>query len=221
MRARFVDECDPSPLVPYKRVAQARGKFQSRSTTTDDNDFVKWYVLGCLVKSHARIEIVRCSLKHFGHSQSGTYRESVRGERGTVFARLKGDREFWTRTRWRKGEELDFNILSQNCECLRCSTSNSSEGAERVRESRDQRCRQGARKRRTPVLLCPCGGPKWDAVPSGARGCLFAGARTRRWARSHGRSRIDRRRLFWRTETNHRSRQRPEARDRYAGLRHL
>jgi isocitrate/isopropylmalate dehydrogenase len=30
---------------------------------------------------------------------------------------------------------------------------------------RDQRCRQGARKRRTPVLLAAVGGPKWDAVP--------------------------------------------------------
>jgi len=88
MRARFVDECDPSSLIPCERVAQARGKFQSRSTTTDDNDFVKWHVLGCLVKSDARIVIVRCSLKHFGHSQSGTYRESARGERGTAFARL-------------------------------------------------------------------------------------------------------------------------------------
>src|ERR1700724_2199856 len=76
MRARFVDERDPDSLAPCKRVAQARGKFQSRSTTTDDNDFVKWHVfLGCLVRSHARIVIVRCGLKHFGHSQSGTYSE--------------------------------------------------------------------------------------------------------------------------------------------------
>jgi hypothetical protein len=63
MRARFVDERDPGSLAPCKRVAQARGKFQSRSTTTDDNDFVKWHVfLGWWVRSHARIVIVRCSL---------------------------------------------------------------------------------------------------------------------------------------------------------------
>jgi isocitrate/isopropylmalate dehydrogenase len=30
---------------------------------------------------------------------------------------------------------------------------------------RDQQCRQGARKRRTPVLLAAVGGPKWDAAP--------------------------------------------------------
>jgi hypothetical protein len=41
MRSCFVDERDTSSLAPCKRVAQARGKFQSRSTTTDDNDFVK------------------------------------------------------------------------------------------------------------------------------------------------------------------------------------
>jgi len=29
-------------------------------------------------------------------------------------------------------EELDSNILSQNCECLRCSSTNSPQGAERV-----------------------------------------------------------------------------------------
>src|ERR1700737_5482767 len=55
---------------------------------------------------------------------------------------------------------------------------------------------------------------------SGARRCLFAEARTRRWARSHGRSRIDRRRLFWRTKTNHRSRQGPKAGDKTPGLQH-
>ena len=74
------------------------------------------------------------------------------------------------------------------------------------------------------VLLAAVGGPKWDAVPyevrpeagllpapqgyasfrqsapgdllSGAGRCLFAEARARRRARSHDRSRINRRRLF-------------------------
>src|ERR1700730_3776541 len=41
IRARLVDERDPSSLAPCERVAQACGKFQSRSTTTDDSDFMK------------------------------------------------------------------------------------------------------------------------------------------------------------------------------------
>ena len=56
---------------------------------------------------------------------------------------------------------------------------------------------------------------------SGARGCLVAQARAGRGARHHDPARADRRRVFRRAEDDHGSRQRPEARHRYADLRHL
>ena len=99
------------------------------------------------------------------------------------------------------------------------------------------------------VIFGAVGGPKWDKVPydarpeagllrlrkdlelyanlrpavtlSGARRCLLAQARAGRGSRHHDPARADRRRLFRRAEDHHRSRQRPEARHRYAGLRHL
>ena len=114
----------------------------------------------------------------------------------------------------------------------------------------DQRGRHGARRAPpTRCCLAAVGGPKWDGVPyevrpeagllrlrkdlallrqfaagdllSGARRRLVAEARDRRRARHHDRARIDRRRLFRRAQADHRSRQRPEARHRHAGLRHL
>ena len=99
------------------------------------------------------------------------------------------------------------------------------------------------------VLFGAVGGPKWDGVPydvrpeagllrlrkdlalfanlrpaicyPGARRRLVAQARGRRGPRHHDRARTDRRRLFRRAQGDHRSRQRPEARHRHAGLRHL
>ncbi len=99
------------------------------------------------------------------------------------------------------------------------------------------------------VIFGAVGGPKWDKVPfdarpeagllrlrkdlalyansasggdlSGARRCLLAQARAGRGSRHHDPARIDRRRLFRRAEDHHRSRQRPEARHRHAGLRYL
>jgi hypothetical protein len=63
MRARFVDERDPSSAAFHERIAQARSKFQSRSTTADDNDFVKCRVfLRRLGRSHGRLVTVRRSL---------------------------------------------------------------------------------------------------------------------------------------------------------------
>ncbi len=59
-----------------------------------------------------------------------------------------------------------------------------------------------------------------DLLPGPGRR-LVAEARTRRRARSRDRARTDRRRLFRRTEGDHRPRQRPEARRRHAGLRDL
>jgi 3-isopropylmalate dehydrogenase len=97
------------------------------------------------------------------------------------------------------------------------------------------------------VIFGAVGGPKWADVPYDARPeagllrlrkdmALFANlrpaiypaladlvepqARCRR-PRHHDRARTDRRRVFRRAEDHHRSRQRPEARRRYAGLRHL
>src|SRR5664279_1111752 len=69
MRTRFVDECDPSSLAPSERVAKPRSKFQSPSTATDYNDFVKCRgFLKCLDRSHARLVIVRRGLLHFEDS---------------------------------------------------------------------------------------------------------------------------------------------------------
>ena len=96
------------------------------------------------------------------------------------------------------------------------------------------------------VLFGAVGGPKWDSVPYDVRpeaGLLrlrkdlelFANLRpaicypaladassleagNRRRSRHPDRPRTDRRRLFRRTEGNHRPWQRPEARHRYAGL---
>src|SRR5450631_3460 len=60
MRTRFVDECDPSFLAPSERVAKAHSKFQSPSTATDYNNFLKCHdFLGCLVRSHTRLVIDR------------------------------------------------------------------------------------------------------------------------------------------------------------------
>ena len=56
---------------------------------------------------------------------------------------------------------------------------------------------------------------------SGAGRRLVAEARTGRRARHPDRARADRRRLFRRAEGDPRSRQRPEARHRHPGLRHL
>ena len=58
-------------------------------------------------------------------------------------------------------------------------------------------------------------------VLSGAGGCLQPEARGGRRPRHHDRARTHRRRLFRRAENHHRSRQRPEARHRHPGLRHL
>ena len=99
------------------------------------------------------------------------------------------------------------------------------------------------------VIFGSVGGPKWDSVPydvrpeagllrlrkdlalyanlrpavdlSGAGRRVRAQARARRRPRHHHPARTHRRRLFRRAEDHHRSRQRPEARGRYAGLRHL
>ena len=99
------------------------------------------------------------------------------------------------------------------------------------------------------VIFGAVGGPKWDSVPyearpeagpaaaaqgsrpvrqsaargvlSGAGGCLQPEARGGRRPRHHDRARAHRRGLFRRAENHHRSRQRPEARHRYPGLRHL
>ena len=99
------------------------------------------------------------------------------------------------------------------------------------------------------VLFAAVGGPKWDKVPyehrpeaailglrkglglfanlrpaiclSGACRRLVAEARARRGARHPDPARADRRRLFRRAEGDPRHRERPEARDRHAGLRHL
>jgi isocitrate/isopropylmalate dehydrogenase len=95
------------------------------------------------------------------------------------------------------------------------------------------------------VLFGAVGGPKWDDVPYEVRpeaGLLrlrkdmelfanlrpasairrfrgvIAEARTGRRSRYPDRARTDRRRLFRRAEGDHRSRQRPEARHRHAGL---
>ena len=99
------------------------------------------------------------------------------------------------------------------------------------------------------VIFGAVGGPKWDKVPydvrpeagllrlrkdlgpvrqhppggdlSGAGRRLLAQARAGRGPRHHHPARTDRRRLFRRAEDHHRSRQRPEARHRHPGLRHL
>ena len=98
------------------------------------------------------------------------------------------------------------------------------------------------------VMFGAVGGPKWDDVPyerarrPGCCACArisscspisarrsatrrsptpLAQARPGRRPRHHDRARADRRRLFRRAEGDHRSRQRPEARRRHAGLRHL
>ena len=99
------------------------------------------------------------------------------------------------------------------------------------------------------VLFGAVGGPKWDKVAyevrpeagllrlrkelaavrqsaagdllSGARRCLLAEAGGGRGARHPDRARADRRRLFRRAEGDPRPRQRPEARHRHAGLRHV
>ena len=99
------------------------------------------------------------------------------------------------------------------------------------------------------VLFGAVGGPKWDKVAyehrpeaallrlrkelgvfanlrpaiclSGARRRLVAEARAGRRARHPDPSRADRRRLFRRAEGNPRPRQRPKARHRHAGLRHV
>ncbi len=99
------------------------------------------------------------------------------------------------------------------------------------------------------VIFGAVGGPKWDkralrraagggaaAAAQGARpvrqhpaGDLLPGARRRfepqarggRRARHHHPARAHRRRLFRRAQDHHRSRQRPEARGRHPGLRHL
>ncbi len=99
------------------------------------------------------------------------------------------------------------------------------------------------------VIFGAVGGPKWDKVPyevrpeagllrlrkdlgalrqpapgrhlPGARRCLVAQARAGRGARHHDPARADRRRLFRRAEDHHGPRQRPEARRRHPGLRHL
>ena len=99
------------------------------------------------------------------------------------------------------------------------------------------------------VLFGAVGGPKWDEVPydaaarggaaaaaqgarrlrqsapghllPGARRRLVAEARAGRRARHPHPARADRRRLFRRAEGDPRPRQRPEARRRHAGLRHL
>ena len=99
------------------------------------------------------------------------------------------------------------------------------------------------------VIFGAVGGPKWDSVPYDVRpeagllrlrkdlapvrqhpaGDLLSGAgrelqpqaRGGRRARHHHPARADRRRLFRRAQDHHRSRQRPEARDRHPGLRHL
>ncbi len=62
--------------------------------------------------------------------------------------------------------------------------------------------------------------PSGDLL-SGAGGVLEPQARGGRRARHHHPARIDRRGLFRRAEDHHRSRQRPEACHRHAGLRHL
>ncbi len=69
-----------------------------------------------------------------------------------------------------------------------------------------------------PEALCQ---PASRRDLSGAGGCLLAQARTGRGPRHHDPARAHRRRLFRRAEDHHRSRQRPEARGRHAGLRHL
>ena len=99
------------------------------------------------------------------------------------------------------------------------------------------------------VIFGAVGGPKWDSVPyearpeagllrlrkdlalfanlrpadllSGAGGCVQPEARGGRRPRHHDRARTHRRGLFRRTQNHHRPRQRPEARRRYPGLRHL
>ena len=87
---------------------------------------------------------------------------------------------------------------------------------------------------RVPYDVAPGGGPAAAAqgsravrqsapgdLLSGARRRLVAEARDRRGARHRHRPRTDRRRLFRRAEGDRRPRQRPEARHRHAGLRHL
>ena len=99
------------------------------------------------------------------------------------------------------------------------------------------------------VMFGAVGGPKWDKVPlrraagggpaaaaqgpralrqpapggdlSGAGRRLGAQARAGRGPRHHHPARAHRRRLFRRAEDHHRPRQRPEARHRHPGLRHL
>ncbi len=99
------------------------------------------------------------------------------------------------------------------------------------------------------VIFGAVGGPKWDKVPyevrpeagllrlrkdlgtvrqyppgdrlSGARRFFESQARGGRRPRHRHPARTHRRRLFRRAQNHHRSRQRPEARRRYPGLRHL
>ena len=99
------------------------------------------------------------------------------------------------------------------------------------------------------VLFGAVGGPKWDTVPydvrpeagllrlrkdlgalrqsaprhllSRAGRLVLAEAGSRRGPRHTDRARTHRRRLFRRAEGDHRPRQRPEARHRHAGLRHV
>ena len=65
-----------------------------------------------------------------------------------------------------------------------------------------------------------CQSAPGDLLPR-ARGRVLSQARNRRGPRHHDRSRTDGRRLLRRTQRDHRSRQRPEARHRHPGLRHL
>ncbi len=99
------------------------------------------------------------------------------------------------------------------------------------------------------VIFGAVGGPQWDKVPYDVRPeagllrlrkdlglyanlrpavtypalgrRLVAEARAGRGPRHHDFARAHRRRLFRRAQDHHRSRQRPEARGRYPGLRHL
>ena len=117
-------------------------------------------------------------------------------------------------------------------------------------QGRDHRRRPWPRRRPpTRCIFGAVGGPKWDKVPYDVRPeagllrlrkdlGLFANIRPAicypaladasslkreagRGPRHHHPARADRRRLFRRAEDHHRSRQRPEARHRYPGLRHL